>query len=237
MSKKNKSNKRVIDDVLPVHTKTAPDELMAMILLEDVLSCPLYKSESPDLYNDDRDIGIEVTRAFPREYEHYNGIVLREMFDKRSDIATKGFVVSFRSVCNIIFDRIVHKIEKLTDYKHFAYQYLYVKAFLFSWDIDWFSFTDCLNNLKMNVLKYCDEHNLSEKYSVIFIEGQDLFLIWDWNNNTIKSCPDIANEQQKRCWDVFHLVKDEEEFGVSAVDKTPFKISQKLFFSVDKSNN
>ena len=47
------------------HNKTkACRELYAMLILEKLLNFPLYKGESPDLFNENKEVGIELVRAY-----------------------------------------------------------------------------------------------------------------------------------------------------------------------------
>lgn len=48
-------------NVLPTHTKIKTEELMAIIILEKLFNAPFYKSERPDIFNSDLNIGVEVT--------------------------------------------------------------------------------------------------------------------------------------------------------------------------------
>ena len=68
-----------------------------------------------------------------------------------------------------------------------------------------------------------------KQFDVILLECADMFVIWDWNNNSLMFRPDAFDEYKNQCYNVFHLISDEIDNGVSAVDNTPLKCMNRLF--------
>lgn len=236
MNKQNVQAKQQAFDsgtILPSHTTTDADELMAMMFLEEICDKPFRKSESPDLYSEDNSIGCEVTRAYPPAYEKYNGKMLSNMRKNIVDDTAlpKVFSAAINAVMSRIQDRVIDKMHKLYKYKEYPTQCLYVKAFMWISYFELHTLPDMFDSLKAQIISKCQESYDSEykEYHVLFIECRDMLIVWDWVNDKLTLRPDIFDKYEKFDYDAFCLIKNEMYNGISAVDNTPYKTMSKLF--------
>lgn len=224
--------------VLPSHPPVDPDELAALIVLEYITKQEFYKRESPDLNSADNKIGVEVTRAYLPKYEQYNGKIISD--ELKGVIRTTPqvclFTASVTKELERIKDRIVDKMQKLDEYEQYPLNYLYVKSLIWSFYCELHTLPNILDTLKEQIIQTCE--NAKDKvgmtipykqFDVILLECADMFIIWDWANNSLMLCPDVFEEYKNQCHNVFHLISDEINNGVSAVDNTPLKSINRLF--------
>ena len=222
-----------MNTVLPAHTKTDADELMAMILLEEIYHKPFLKSESPDLYSEDETIGCEVTRAYLPEYERYNGKLLSD--ERKGVVRDITQITSFNADINKVMVRIqertVDKMHKLYVYKDYPMKCLYVKTLIWSFYFELHALPNMFDSLREQIISKCRELYDSEykEYHVLFVECADMFIVWDWINNSLILRPDIFDRYKECCPMVFHLIDNEISNNISAVNNTPFKEVSRLF--------
>lgn len=222
--------------ILSTHTKTDPDELMAMILLEEIYHRPFLNSESPDLYSEDETIGCEVTRAYPPEYERYNGKLLSDLLSDERKGIVRDIIPTISLNANIskamarIQERVVDKMHKLYVYKNYPMKCLYVKTLIWSFDFELHTLPNMFDSLREQIISKCQESYGSEykEYHVLFIECADMFIVWDWINNSLTLRSDIFDRYKECCPMAFHLIDNEMNNGISAVNNTPFKEISKL---------
>lgn len=241
MNKQNVQAKQQAFDngtILPSHTTTDFDELKAMMFLEEICDKLFCKSESPDLYSEDKSIGCEVTRAYPLAYEKYNGEMLSNMRKNIvDDIALIGvFSTDIKAVMSRIQERVIDKMHKLYKYKEYPKQYLYLKAFIWSFYFELHTLPDMFDSLKAQIISKCHELYDSEykEYHVLFIECEDMFIVWDWVANKLILDLDIFDKCRKFNCIASHLIDDEMHNGISAVDNTPYKKMIRKLFSERK---
>lgn len=217
-----------MNTVLPAHIKTDPDELLAMILLEEIYHMPFLKSEAPDLHSKDKSIGCEVTRAYPIEYEKHNGKILSDI--RNGDIKAANRVVSLnddtKRIMIRIQERIIDKMHKLHSYKNYPKNYLYIKTLLWITCLELHELINVFDSSKKQIISECEKLYGSEykEYHTLFIECLDTFIIWNWKNDKILLKPDIFDEYTRYKTTVFHLINDEINYKKSAKDNTPFKL-------------
>lgn len=218
--------------VLPTHTPIDADELMAIIILENLTCQPFYKSERPDIYSEDKKIGVEVTRAYLPEYERYNGKLISD--ELKGIVRTTPQVVSFSASVSKemvrMQERIVDKMQKLSGYTKYPLNYLYIKTLIWSYYCELHTLPAMFDSLKKQIIEQCNKNNKEYKcFDVLLVECADMFLIWDWNNDNIMFRPDLYEEYKSQCHNAFYLISQELDTSVSAVDNTPFKSISKLF--------
>ena len=226
--------------VLPFHSPVDPDELAALIVLEHITRREFYKREKPDLNSVDNKIGVEVTRAYLPEYERHNGKIISDELKGGGLLGTSGGIPSFgpsvTKALERIKDRVVDKMQKLNGYEQYPLNYLYVKSFIWSFYCELHTLPNMFDALKEQIIQTCenakDETGMVipyKQFDVILLECADMFVIWDWNNNSLMFRPDAFDEYKNQCYNVFHLISDEIDNGVSAVDNTPLKCMNRLF--------
>lgn len=225
--------------VLPTHVPIDADELMAIIILEDLLCQSFYKSERPDIYSDDKKIGVEVTRAYLPEYEQHNGKFISDNLKgiSRTTSQVVSFSASISKEMARMQERIVDKMQKLSGYTKYPLNYLYIKTLIWSYYCELHTLPTMFDSLKKQIIEQCDKEDKEYKsFDALLIECADMFLIWDWNNNSIMFRPDLHDAYKTQCRNVFYLISQELDTGVSAVNNTPFKSINKLFSENDERN-
>lgn len=220
--------------ILPAHSPVDADELMAIVIMEEFMHQPFYKSEKPDIYSGDKKNGVEVTRAYLSEYEEKNGKLMSalRLEEQTGVIETSPSVISYSaSICENMSrmqERIVDKMQKLPKYEKYPFNYLYILTSIQSSLFELHKLPEMFDSLKEQILKQCDAAGTEYKcFDVLVIKCADTFFIWDWNNNLIQLRPNLYQIQQAYCPYVFRLIDQELDTGTSAVENTPFKFEKK----------
>lgn len=223
--------------VLPFHPPIDPDELAALIVLEYITKQEFYKREKPDLNSVDNKIGVEVTRAYLSEYELYNGKIISDVLKGiiRTTPQVRLFTASVDKALERIKDRIVDKMQKLYGYDQYSLNYLYVKSLIWSFYCELHTLPNMFDMLKEQIIQTCenakDEIGIAipyKQFDIVLLECADMFIIWDWNNNSLMFRPDVFEEYKNQCHNIFRLISDEIDTGFLAVNNTPLKSINRL---------
>lgn len=212
------------------HNKTKVcRELYAMLILEKLLNFPLYKGESPDLFNENKEVGIELVRAYNKKYEKWCGDVIKD--------SSVGAYVERGTARDLtrVKEEICKKMFKLCKYKKYKFNYLFIETDLFTE-----YYTDLcydarvvFENLKQDILFRCSKSNKDYNcFDKIIIDCVDGILILDWVTNDFTVNQNISRRpngvyDNKSIIDTLNDLWDKYNGDIDRiVDNTPVKMEE-----------
>ncbi|MBO5435154.1 hypothetical protein J6A31_04960 [bacterium] len=180
------------------------DELAAMMILEELYKQPFHKSERPDLYSDDFNIGVEVTRAYDIEYEKDNGELRYSQLNDISGQYAHLYDLSLQEVIDRIAERLVDKMIKLANYKRYPHDYLYMRTSLKVSDYPIKLLSDEFDKMKQFAFNKCEAANaaLYGAYEIIIIECTDAILTWNWKTDDLTIKSDVFGVYSDEIYDI-----------------------------------